>query len=398
MKFALLGADADLLPLARCVAQAAEHELVAIYDAAPLAEPLRAWAPQAAWADSWETLLHGTVADAVMVARGPAAERDDQLRKLVQAAVPLILVHPACEAIVGYELDMIRRDTGCVLVPYWPGRLHPALPQVAQMIQAGDNGGLGRIRQVTFERRMSETSRQTVLAQLARDADFVRSLLGAIHKVHGMGAIDAGGGYASFNVQMFAQDEVLAVWSLMPADKLPADGRLIVQGHRGQVTLTMPPEEERWTVQLAGAQPRSLTFPQASSVRAAIQLVQDACHHARPATPTWDEACRAIEVAESAERSRRRGRTEELYQDIVTEEGTFKGMMAAGGCGLLLLALLVPLAVAVAEGLRLPFREHPLWRLWPVLLVAPLALFLLLQTLRLLFPTDSGQKPNSPSS
>jgi hypothetical protein len=42
--------------------------------------------------------------------------------------------------------------------------------------------------------------------------------------------------------------------------------------------------------------------------------------------------------------------------------------------------------VGIVDGLRLPLREMAIWRLWPGLLVAPLAVFLALQLLQLVFP------------
>ena len=85
--------------------------------------------------------------------------------------------------------------------------------------------------------------------------------------------------------------------------------------------------------------------------------------------------------------------------------------MAVGGCGLLLLTLVILIIGSVVEGLQLPRRRpvpeaaenaveesytetpaaepgYPLWlRLWPVY---PFALFLLLQLLRLVYPAASG--------
>ena len=95
--------------------------------------------------------------------------------------------------------------------------------------------------------------------------------------------------------------------------------------------------------------------------------------------------------------------------------------MAVGGCGLLLLTLMILIIGSVLEGLQLPrhrpildaaknFAEgaaaetttadpgYPLWlRLWPVY---PFGLFLLLQLFRLVYPASSTQSKvrNSESS
>ena len=96
---------------------------------------------------------------------------------------------------------------------------------------------------------------------------------------------------------------------------------------------------------------------------------------------TWDEACRSLEVTDAVERSIRRKRTIELYHEQVTEQETFKSVMAAGGCGMLLWVLMLLLIAGVVEGLHLPLRETFIWRLWPVFLFVPLAVFLALSTL-----------------
>ena len=101
--------------------------------------------------------------------------------------------------------------------------------------------------------------------------------------------------------------------------------------------------------------------------------------------PKWNDACRDIEVSEAIRDSLRRQRTIELHYGEHSEEATFMGLMAIGGCGLLVLAPLLLLVAGIVEGLQLPFREHPLWRIWPLYLLAALAVFLLLQVFKLVF-------------
>ena len=64
---------------------------------------------------------------------------------------------------------------------------------------------------------------------------------------------------------------------------------------------------------------------------------------------------------------RARGRTIELFAEEHTEEESFKGIMAMGGCLLLVMALGVLVVAVIVEGLRLPMRSWPLWRLCPSL-------------------------------
>src|SRR5262245_23969693 len=111
MRLALLGIDDDALELLQWAVTECNHELVAAYDVGNRRADVLAVASRASLDESWEALVLGSAADAVIVGRGGAKlagetgiadseRRDDQLRKLVQAAVPMIVVCPACEAIV----------------------------------------------------------------------------------------------------------------------------------------------------------------------------------------------------------------------------------------------------------------------------------------------------------
>jgi len=50
---------------------------------------------------------------------------------------------------------------------------------------------------------------------------------------------------------------------------------------------------------------------------------------------------------------------------------------------LLVGALGVVFVATIVEGLRLPLRDWTVWRFWPVYLLVPIAVFLLLQLLQL---------------
>src|SRR4051794_14937086 len=121
MRFALLGADSNTLALARWIAASAEHQIVAIAEVGAAAGLLRGLAPDAQVLPQWESLLAHAVSDAVIVAAADSGAEDvrvDQLRKLIQSAVPLLVSHPVCSSMLDcHELDMIRRETRCAVVP-----------------------------------------------------------------------------------------------------------------------------------------------------------------------------------------------------------------------------------------------------------------------------------------
>jgi hypothetical protein len=72
---------------------------------------------------------------------------------------------------------------------------------------------------------------------------------------------------------------------------------------------------------------------------------------AASSVPEWPGICRDLEVADTVELSLRRGRMIELHHETVTEEDTFKGVMAALGCLLVMVVPLVLIAAAILGGL-----------------------------------------------
>lgn len=111
-------------------------------------------------------------------------------------------------------------------------------------------------------------------------------------------------------------------------------------------------------------------------------------------TPTWGDACRALEIVEGAERSLHERQVIELPNEPQGDEASFKALMAVGGSAILGVTLIALVVFAIVEGFRLPFVDAPAagvspdtqpsdnlplaLRLWPVY---PLAAFLLLQLL-----------------
>ena len=117
-------------------------------------------------------------------------------------------------------------------------------------------------------------------------------------------------------------------------------------------------------------------------------------------------------LVDRVQQSLRRGRTIELHREQYSEEGTFKSLMAAGSCLLLMAGLVVLLVFCTVEGVRMAVTDAaslppevgsaaeagpprwPLWlRLWPVY---PFALLLLLQLFRLVFAGSRSATTGQP--
>jgi len=404
MKLAILGADDESLALVRWAVEQGGHELAAAYDSGSLAAELRQLAPQLKTGESWEALVAGSGIEAVIVGRGgalaavsdgrpPEERRDDQLRKLVQAAVPLVVVCPACEAIVGYELDMIRHDTRAVIVPYVPGLGRAEISRLAKIVSWGDASPIGRVEQATFERELTDRSRGAVLARLSRDISLLRRLIGRVQAITAHGEARPLGrdplgpkqteppSLANLTVSLSGEEGLIARWAVIPA-LAKGEGRLALLGQGGKAVLSMP-ADGAWSLTGAGdfdtttgddGEEAAAVFRRLSQAISADEFYDDGA---------WLAVCRDQEAAEAVDRSLERGRTIELYNEEHSEAESFKGAMAQGGCLLLLLALGMLLLAVAVEALHLPIRGWRMWRLWPVYILVPLALFLLLQLLQM---------------
>jgi hypothetical protein len=405
MKLALLGADEDSLKLIRWAVEEGGHELVAAYEAGRWEAEVRAMAPSVRTDESWEALVLGSAAEAVVVgldaigtdeASGVdgAEHRADQFRKLAQAAVPMVVVCPACEAIVGFETEMIRRDTGGVIVPLVPAADHPAIARLTELVSWGKNSPFGNVEQITLEREQADRSREAVLFQLARDVTLLRQLIGTIQSVNATGPTASVGRDplgpkpkelpSLVNLSVFLSGDLglAARWSIGPGQGATS-ARLTIVGQRGKAILHMPAADD-WSLEIAGDQPSRESFAaELNSERVFWKLSHAALSAEFRDDDAWLAACRDQEVAEAVDRSLQRGRTIELYGEEHTEADSFKGVMAMGGCLLLLLVIGVTFVAALAEGLRLPLRSWPIVRMWPICLLVPVAIFLLMQLLQL---------------
>lgn len=378
MNFALLDIDEDVIALARQIAESAEHSISSYCHAGEFTAVVQRIAPYATALPEWEALLVESDNDCVIVGRADHVEaRADKIKKLVQEKVPLIVVHPACEAIVGYEIEMIRRDVGSPIVPYYPGIGSQTTQSLAAAISAER---LGVVEQVTIERRMPERLKAQVLAQLARDVAIVREIVGPIKSVGAMGSLDDRAGAISLAVQLTSESGCLVRWSLEPAaGELAA--RITLLGRAGKAICNMPAIGDWQTRFHDDAAPDIVDNRSHEATQLFAALTADADATLSP-LPAWVDACRAQEVVDTIPRCLARNKTVELYNEEHTEESAFKGVMAVGGCLILMLGLLLLFVVAVIESLQLPLYRFSVWNNWPLYICAGFSFFLLLQLLR----------------
>jgi hypothetical protein len=352
MKFALLNVDDETVLLAQSLV-AAGHELLLVAAAGTHHAAARQIAPQARFVDEWEHAL-ACGAEAVVVGRGgDEADRLDKIRRLAQEGMPSIIVHPqSTSALAYYELDMHRQATGAAIVPFEPTRHDPQLATLTADAAAGE-----RIDQVICERRAADRSRGAVLRQFARDIGALRRLTGDCEKVSALGTLTDDPTAGHLGVQMTTAAGTLIRWSIGPATR-GDDHTLEVIRHGEAASVKLDTT--------AGFEP---------AVRAAVAAIGD------PNNALWREALADLEIVEAVGRSLQRGRTVELFHEEASEQGTFKGVMAAGGCFLLLLSIGLAVTATIFGKFRLMIAN-----IWPYALLFFLAAFLALQLLRFAFP------------
>jgi hypothetical protein len=255
---------------------------------------------------------------------------------------------------------------------------------------------IGPVEQLNFERELADRDRPQVLAQLARDASMIRACVDTIAKLSASGpamgeTVDPLGPrsktlppLANLAVHISGEQPFPARWTVKPAES-STRLRVTAEGSQGRAVYTeedglAPRATLKYTV--SGSQDAQvMEFPGSFGVDTVLGIVSDRLR-GREHPQKWLDACRDVEVATSVDRSLERGRAVEFFGEEHTEEQSFKGIMAVGGCLMLSVTVVALLVAAAVEGLKLPLRESALWKAWPMYVLVPIVLFLLLQVLQ----------------
>ncbi|MFI4874441.1 MAG: hypothetical protein ACIALR_03860 [Blastopirellula sp. JB062] len=368
MRLGLLGCDGDVIRLA-AFAQQCGHQVVAAVDAQAEAEALSQTFPHIRFYAGWEEYLGGVV-DVAIVASALSSDREAAMRAYVQEGLPLLVMHPACEMIFALELEMIRRDTHCVLVSCAANLGGEPATAIRQALKRPEQWG--EIDQFVVARQTRDASREQAIRMLAQDLAWIVSTMGELVSVSATGPEFTSDNFSRLSVQMATRGGHAIRWDLLRGD--PAL----------QVELLAQRDRARWSLS-----PKLEDADFDRALRQVRQAIDDA-----PIQFSWNDASHALEAGDAVLTSLRRKRTIAMRDAEISEESTFKAMMATGGCLLLLAAMGVALAMVV-WGVFIPDRADSwLGRNWPLGLLATLVLFLSLQLLRLVF--RQPPKSNSP--
>lgn len=352
MRFALLGDHPDGLGMARALVASGRHQLLLYCGPGQPMEARRVGDVEEVLADPFVELV---------IVASPLADRPAQLRRSLQSERHVLCVQPAGDSpAIGYEAAMIRRDTGCVLIPLLPQARHPGFVRLAELAR----GPLGPVRLIEEER---ETTHDATLYW-----DVWRLLGGEIAEVSAYSAHEA----IDTNEPLLLAGRYTG-GGLLRALLLPGqrDDRWRVVGAAGRAELIFAQ---------ARPGPARLTWYDTDGLREEsweawdpwpplVEAFETALAANADAEAPWRDAIHGLELDDAVRRSVERRRAYPLEYPDATEEAGFKGMMTLVGCGLLWGVLFLVMLSA--------------WRPWLGWLIVPLLVgFLGLQLLRWVLP------------
>jgi hypothetical protein len=347
-------------------------------------------------------LLEPAACDAVLVgAEGWSEARAELVRLLVQAGRPLLASHPLeLSMLWAWEMEMIRRDAGGLLLPLCADRLHPFIGRLKAVLEASfaGSGPLGGVESLLLERRLGARGRADVLAAVARDADLVRVLTGDPARLSAIGLSPDGPAPAwhALVVGFTGPSSVPVRWQAASGGEPGL--RVALAGDRGVATVEIPDDWSRpWTWSATGQADDRQAFDAAAAILDRFEAAwaagkgggdgTDAAEAGPIPAATWADAARAIELADAVPRSLARGRAVDLHQEEFSDLGTFRGTMASLGCGIILAALVLVVLATLVGGVAHEFGwgfGGWLAGTWPFVALAALGGFLVLQLLPVL--------------
>ena len=355
MQFVLLGANGCTFAILDALeASTAKISVAGWFDSDDVGDRLAMRFPQAVRIGSADQLSNLVVDKILIVGQGGDLDKKEELlRGFARDGVPMILDQPVCSGIFAVELDMIQRDTKAAMIPFHPPSHHPAIARAAQWTQG--KSPIGPIKQVAVDRSLVSRTDSAVRTALAQDGLLLRRLLGNFQRVGAMPSKELTS-LANLSVQLTSEVEAVGRWSVSPINA-PAGATLSLHGEYGNIMIWMPDVGD-WTITSTSEdiQEEQLSPPDLASYgRGMIDSLSQAPFVG--SAPNWEDAVRAADFSEVACESARKGKILPISNQRLTEEDTFKSLMAAGGCLILLALPILLLAVSVFDGLAIPVRR-----------------------------------------
>jgi predicted dehydrogenase len=379
MDFLILGAGPEEQAWAQVLAGHDRHRLVAAYPG------FKNFPDLPGSADLDEALAVAGIAAAI-VGGGPEL-RAEGLRRAAALGWPVICLHPpGPNADPYYQVALSRRETGAVIVPDLPARLHPG---VAAVRAALDQGALGAARVLGLERPIRPSDGDLVEGVFPRLVDLIRAVLGEIAAVTASG--DPSGDRPTEGLLVVLRGVRGPRGEIRLGVGPPEPSRLTLAGERGTLTLEFEPDAyaPARLIRREPPQPETIIELDAWDPRAATLHVLEDALAGRAAHPDLLDGTRAMELTTAVARSLHRGRTIDLHYEEISETSNFKAVMTSTGCLLLLLSLLALPVALVGPALGLFWTIYIAYAIPPVLII-----FTLAQLMRLSIKQIGDEKVN----
>jgi predicted dehydrogenase len=323
-----------------------------------------------------------------VIAGGPIEQRGENLRRAAAEGLAIICLHPpGADSEAYYQVALSRAETGAVIVPDLPLRLHPGVDSLAQVMKSGE---LGAFRGLRLEYPCSDEGTDLARVVVPRIVDVVRALIGDIEALTATGDPPGQRPDLELVVQLRAAEArraELRIWATTAGEL----ARFTLTAANGSLTLEFDPclRESSGLIrrtQTHGEEQRDLgPWDPQDAILAILTRSSGRRESTDSPSPNLHDATRAMELAEATVRSLRRGRTVDLHYEQISEESNFKSVMTSTGCMILVGALFAVMFALAGP----PLGYH--WTIYIAYLIPPiLVLFVVLQTLRL-----AVKKPNS---
>lgn len=414
-RVALLGCDDQVLKLvSRGVAQGRIAISAAIDAPESHRAALRQWAPETPFIDQWEEILDGQSVDVAIFAE-PAEfflelseRRTEQLKKAAAAGIDLVLFHPACDGMLGYELEMARSTSRGRILTLCPEIRHPIFRRLQEELQRLEPSH--RVEQVIVERSAGAARRTNILRDFVKDAMLLRELFGVPGRLSANGPAPDSDDWSHLAILLNVPNGPNIRWNIDPTGAIEGS-RMTIITSAGRMLVALD-REGRVGEFTRDGQTESLTDEDAWADDVWTQLQSPRDESAVQEDPIWLGACRDLDLAHAARRSVARGRMVELQVDRATEAANFKGVMSAWGCLLLLGVFLFFVVWSVVGALELTWTSGPpdvpaaagpnrptiqtnlSWRYLPIFFLAIALLgFLALQFLQLIIKPETKKAP-----
>ncbi len=329
-------------------------------------------------ANDLDDLLARPGIDFVIVG-GPIELRGEYLRRCAAEGLAIICLHPAgADSEPYYQVALSRAETGAVIIPDLPLRLHPAVSALREALAAGE---LGAFRGLRLEVVSEDEGVDLARVVFPRLIDVIRALLGEIEALSATGDPPNDHPDLELIVQLRAPEQRRAELRIRSGHE--SMNRLAATGASGTWTLEFDAmlDAPAVLVRQSGSEPPiTQTLEPWDPHEAIFSSLLAACGKLAPADPpgpSLHDATRSMELAEATARSLRKGRTVDLHYEAISEETSFKSVMTSTGCMLFIVSMLIlPLALA-GPPLGLGWTIYIAYAIPPLLV-----LFVILQSLR----------------